>query len=78
MKSLDALLDILGDGKWHHMTETALKLGVDKVKMTLAVAFLKKYGFVEAVGDYIKITPQVQQFLKEIKWIERSELVSEP
>jgi len=73
MEVLDRFLELLMDGQWHDLTETAHKLGITGVKMGLIAGFFKYFGFVEVEGVKAKLDGRVRGFLKTIKWVERAE-----
>ena len=73
MRLLDLFLEILRDGEWHDLTETARILGVNGVKMGMVAAFLNHYGFIELEELKAKLTEPMYQFLKQINWIQRAE-----
>jgi len=81
LKVIDEVLRILADGEWHNLNEISTKKPLLKLstgKLLQVLEFLAEYEFLELSPDpkhivEAKLTPLVQQFIKEIKWIERAE-----
>ena len=70
MQLIDCFLDILKDGHWHDLTETASILGISGVQMGIVAAFLQHYEFIELEQLKAKLKPETQVFLRRIKWLE--------
>jgi len=84
VNALDSIIDELDDGKWRSVNELSTREGLRKLtitKLEMALELLAEYGFAELgqrmeSGTFItevRITPELQRFLRTIKWIERSE-----
>jgi len=75
--AIDSILEILNNGDWHTVTEVAKKAGTQRSKLELISSFLATYDFLEfdKKAQKIKLSSQMQIFLKKIRKIEREEAV---
>lgn len=69
------IFDLLGDSKWHSLTEIAEKIGLHEFKLEIITNFLLEYDFVELdkTKHQMRLAASVVDFLKKIKRIERDE-----
>ena len=60
-----ALLEILGDGKWHSLTELQQKIGVASYKVKGVATLLGRFDFavVDEAKEKVKISKNFQKFL---------------
>jgi hypothetical protein len=60
-----ALLDILGDEKWHLLAELQEQIGIATHKVQRIAAFLSMFGFVlvDETNERVKISRDFQEFL---------------
>jgi|WetSurMetagenome_2_1015567.scaffolds.fasta_scaffold236232_1 hypothetical protein len=61
------ILEILGDGKWHPLSELQEEVGVSNERMLEILGFLSKYEFmkVDYVNEKAKIARNVRDFLTQ-------------
>ena len=62
---LDLLLEIVGDGEWHELTELQQKARLTKHKVQSITVFLSKFGFIEVdeTKSKLKIRKDYQELL---------------
>ena len=73
MLAIDEILDLLRNGEWHGLKEVADRTRLKEVKVEIVTSFLVEYDFLEFDKEEkkIKLSPQLQLFLKKIKDIEQ-------
>jgi len=73
--AIDKILAILDNGEWHELTEVAQKTGTQKSRVELISSFLAAYNFLEydKKTKSMRLSDQLQFFLRKIKEIEREE-----
>ena len=61
------VLDILGDGEWHSLSELQDEITLPKGRLLEVLGFLSKYEFlkVDYANEKARITDNVQQFLAQ-------------
>jgi len=71
--AIDEILDLLRNGEWHGLKEVADRTRLKEVKVEIVTSFLVEYDFLEFDKEEkkIKLSPQLQLFLKKIKDIEQ-------
>ncbi len=69
------IFDLLGDSKWHSLTEIAERTGLHEFKLEIITSFLVEYDFVELdkTKRQVRLAASVVDFLKKIRRIERDE-----
>jgi len=69
------ILELLKNGEWHGLREIAEQAQLEKLKVELITSFLAEYAFLEFDKKHkkIKLSPQLQLFLKKIEELEREE-----
>jgi hypothetical protein len=69
MLVIDEVLMLLEDGKWHHPKEILDKSGLGEFKLSMVLKFLAEYNFIEVEerSGSVRGTPEVVQFLEEIR-----------
>ncbi len=69
------IFDLLGDSKWHSLTEIAERTGLHEFKLEIITSFLVEYDFVELdkTKHQVRLAASVVDFLKKIRRIERDE-----
>ena len=75
MPTLEDILKLLEDGKWHDLKEIGEKIELQDLEVKSLVKFLALYNFVklDKEGEKAKLGPPVHDFLKKIRQIEREE-----
>ena len=75
MPSIDELLELLEDGKWHELNEIIEKSRLRKFKAEIITNFLAEYAFIQLDKERQKarLTPPELDFLKKIQRIEEEE-----
>jgi len=73
--SIDELLELLEDGKWHGLNEIIEKSRLCKFKAETITNFLAEYAFVQLDKKCQKarLTPSALDFLKKIQRIDEEE-----
>jgi hypothetical protein len=66
--ALDEILDVLGDGDWHNITELETKIRIPIDKLMLSLAFLKQFGFIEEITDALDIPRKFKLSQPMTKW----------
>ena len=79
MLTIDDLLELLEDGKWHDTRGIMDYSKFHELKVEMVINFLSEFDFVELdkKGQKVKLTPSLCKFLRKIKLIEEKESVSE-
>ena len=57
------ILEILGDGKWHRLSDVRECIGVSDGRMLEILSFLSKYEFLEV--DYVRERVRMEKEVKE-------------
>ncbi len=72
MLAIDQILDLLKNGEWHELREIVDRAQLHEVKVEIITSFLAEYDFLEFDKEEkkIKLSPQLQLFMKKIKDIE--------
>ena len=70
---IDEILEALNDNKWHSTAKIMQQLKQPIFKTCLILSFLSEYGFVQFLGNEVKVDGKVEKFLRQIKEIERNE-----
>jgi len=73
--SIDELLELLEDGKWHGLNEIIEKSLLCKSKAEIIIDFLAEYAFIQLDKECqeARLTPSALNFLKKIQRIEEQE-----
>ena len=73
MLAIDEILDLLRNGEWHGLKEVADRTRLKEVKVEIVTSFLVEYDFLEFDKEEkkIKLSPQLQLFLKKIEGVEQ-------
>jgi hypothetical protein len=71
----EAILQILENGKWHHLKDLEHKTHLDSFKIENITEFLVVYNFVklDKTKQKVKLDPPANKFLKKIRQIENEE-----
>lgn len=79
MLTIDDLLELLEDGKWHNTREIMDYSKFHELKVEMVMNFLSEFGFVEldGKGQKVKLAPSLYKFLRKIRLLEEKESVSE-
>lgn len=79
---LDAILNLLADGKWHTLNEISTLEPCRRIPITTLMEVLNFFEEVDFAEENCnaetfvseeKMTQKLQSFWKKIKWVERSE-----
>ena len=75
MSTIDEILWLLKDGKWHDLEEIAETAEIPKVKVEMVVNFLGEYDFIQINKDLnkVKIKQSIIEFFNEIQRIEKED-----
>lgn len=73
MPAIDAILELLEDGGWHDLRDTAKKSKLHEFKVEMILIFLADYNFIDLDKEQqkAKLTPAMLTFLREIRRLER-------
>ena len=73
MPTIDQILLLLKDSKWHDLDEITQKVALPHAKLEQVVNFLTEYDFVQLDPNprKVKLTPQLLKFLTELEEIEQ-------
>ena len=75
MPTVDDIIKLLEDGRWHDLNEIRKKIELQNLKVKSLTKFLAQYDFIELDkdGKKAKLGPSIQDFLKKIQRIEEEE-----
>lgn len=75
MPTVDDILKLLEDGKWHDLNEIRKKIELHGLKVKSLTKFLVQYNFIELDKDRkkAKLGLSIQDFLKKIRRLEEEE-----
>ena len=86
MGLVDSVIHCLSDGQWHDINELSTHQPLRKTPiyaLLINLDFLAEYDFIELSEDLkgdpprrvvkARLTTTVQEFLRKIRWVERSE-----
>jgi len=75
LPTLDDILKLLEDGRWHDLNEIRKKIELQDLKVKSLTKFLAQYDFImlDKDGKKAKLGPSIQDFLKKIQRIEEEE-----
>ena len=75
MPTLDDILKLLEDGRWHDLNEIRKKIELHDLKVKSLTKFLAQYNFIklDKDGKKARLDPSIQDFLKKIRRIEEEE-----
>ena len=73
MSTIDKILELLEDGKWHDIKETREKSNLQEFKVEMIYGFLAEYAFIDFNKEQqkAKLTPATLKFLREIRRIKK-------
>jgi DNA-binding IclR family transcriptional regulator len=76
MSTIDAILWLLKDGRWHDLEEITKRIALPKLKTELAVSFLAEYDFIQLNKNSrrIKLKPATLEFIEELQQLEKENL----
>ena len=71
----DTILELLENGKWHHLKEIEKKTHLKRSKVETVTKFLASYNFVELdeAEQKVKIEAPTNRFLKRIRQLEKED-----
>lgn len=72
MPTVDDILRLLEDGRWHDLNEIGKKIELHDLKVKSLTKFLAQYSFIklDKDGEKAKLDPSIEDFLKRIRRIE--------
>jgi DNA-binding IclR family transcriptional regulator len=72
---MNAILDLLEDGKWHSLTEISSRSGLHEFKLEIVTGFLAEFDFIklDKANGRVRLASSVVGFLRKIKRIEMVE-----
>jgi predicted transcriptional regulator len=75
--TIDAVLRLLKDEKWHDLAEITEKFASDEFKVEMIISFLSNYGFIEfdRKNRKVKICPLTSSFISEIYRVKEEEAI---
>jgi DNA-binding IclR family transcriptional regulator len=75
LPTVDDILKLLEDGRWHDLNEIRKKVELHDLKVKSLTKFLAQYNFIKLDKDGKKamLDPSIQDFLKKIRRIEEEE-----
>ncbi|MGQ9460195.1 MAG: hypothetical protein ACUVRA_03065 [Candidatus Bathyarchaeaceae archaeon] len=75
MPTINDILELLEDGKWHDLNEIKKKTELHELKVKSLTKFLAQYNLIklDKDGKRAKLDPLIQDFLKKIQQIEEEE-----
>jgi DNA-binding IclR family transcriptional regulator len=73
MPSIDKILSLLTDDKWHDLEEITKKADVPLANLEKVVSFLTEYRFVQLsqTSKQVKLEPDLLKFLTELERLEQ-------
>lgn len=74
MPTIDRIMELLADGKWHNLSEILEKSQLPNSKIKTIISFLTEYKLIRLDEGLqkIKLTSQTLHFLKRIREIEKA------
>ena len=75
MPITETILQLLENGKWHHLKEIEEKTQLNDGKVKYVTNFLAKYNFVklDTTEQKVKLDQPTNRFLKKIRQLENEE-----
>lgn len=75
MSKAETILELLENGKWHHLKDIEEKTQINSHKVKNITNFLAKYNFVKLddIEQKVKLDPPTRKFLKKIRQLEGEE-----
>ena len=73
MSTVDKILELLEDGKWHDIKEIREKSNLQEFTVEMIYGFLAEYAFIDFNKEQqkAKLTPATLKFLREIRRIKK-------
>ena len=75
MPTVDDILKLLEDGRWHDLNEIRKKIELHGLRVKNLTEFLAQYDFIklDKDGKKAKLGSSIQDFIKKIRLIEEEE-----
>jgi hypothetical protein len=75
LPTVDDILKLLEDGRWHDLNEIRKKIELHDLKVKSLTKFLAQYDFIklDKDGKKAKLGSSIQDFIKKIRLIEEEE-----
>jgi len=75
LPTVNDILKLLEDGRWHDLNELGKKVELHDLKVKSLAKFLAQYNFIklDKDGKKVKLDPSIKGFLKKIRRIEEEE-----
>ena len=76
MSTIDDVIMLLKDGKWHDIQEVTKTVALPKAKAEMVISFLEEYDFIQYEEDTKKIRLQASmlEFIEGIQRLEKTGL----
>jgi len=73
LSTVDKILELLEDGKWHDIKEIREKSNLQEFTVEMIYGFLAEYAFIDFNKEQqkAKLTPATLKFLREIRRIKK-------
>jgi hypothetical protein len=73
LSTVDKILELLEDGKWHDIKEIREKSNLQEFKVEMIYGFLAEYAFIDFNKEQqkAKLSPATLKFLREIRRIKK-------
>jgi hypothetical protein len=73
LSTIDKILELLEDGKWHDIKEIREKSNLQEFKVEMIYGFLAEYAFIDFNKEQqkAKLAPATLKFLREIRRIKK-------
>ena len=73
MSTIDDVIMLLKDGKWHDIQEVTETVALPKPKTEMIISFLKEYNFIQHEEDTkkIKLQASMLEFIEGIQRLEK-------
>jgi len=70
---VEAILQLLENGRWHHLSDIQKKTMLHRSKIEALTRFLANYNFIKIDDEKqkVKIDPSLKQFLARLRQLEK-------
>ncbi|PVX26613.1 MAG: hypothetical protein CW716_05650 [Candidatus Bathyarchaeum sp.] len=75
MTTIDDVIILLKDGKWHNIQEVTETVALPKAKAEMVISFLAEYNFIQQEdGKKIRLQASMLEFIEGIQRLEKAGL----
>lgn len=75
MSTIDDVIMLLKDGKWHDIQEVTETISLPKPKAEMVISFLSEYDFIQQEdGKKIRLQASMLEFIEGIQRLEKAGL----